>query len=111
MALMRHQKEWEDKWEDGTYKHIPCPKELEGKREIKIGENTCRVFFNWVPEGCYGLMPLNCFHAVGFITKNNEDYVWKEYLDDDIKNFDDACDIIRPLFEKAIQRLHERNNG
>lgn len=102
--------EYGDRYQDACrreaeiHKDDPCPAELQETRTLEYKGWKCKVYFNYVPPYNYGVEPCNvwAYHAEGNV--DGEDYVLDEYLKKEVKTLEEACKVIKPYFEMAVDR-------
>ena len=82
----------------------PCPPELARRKTLEYDGFECEVFYNYVPPYSYGVIPMNCWW--GYVSMKG--YNWKCPLNETVKTLEEACQIIKPMFEMVVKRLKRK---
>jgi len=69
---------------------------------LEFGEFACKVSFNHVKKGEYGIMPLNVW--CGTLQPNDKGFRWSCACDESCKTIEDAVKIIEPSFRIVMSR-------
>lgn len=88
-------------------KNQPCPPDLAREEILECDGVNCRVFYNYVPPYTYGVMPMNCWWGYA----EAEGYNWRSPLNEEVKTLEEACDVIRPIFEIMVKRWRAKMKG
>ena len=109
MAVMKADKEYMDKCIEAIADGYPeCPVELQRTETLEYRGFNCKVYYNYVPPYSYGVRPCNVWWGYAEGRGRDIDYNWTCPLNENVKTVEEACIIIKPVFEKAIDRLLKR---
>lgn len=86
----------------------PCPLELRRTRILVAGKFKCKVYYEYVDQGEYGVNPTNCWK--GILQENSKGLGWCFPLVESIKTLEEACKAIQPVFEKVVERWNKKHN-